>query len=101
MILCTREKERIFADNVPVIVLSGAFKREFRELLLKMVGEKKSWTKVRKKMNASALDFLKKKYQKLKQGDAKGKLTDEEKSQLRSMKAFSTVFKRFSTNNKL
>ena len=26
MILCTGEKERIFADNVPVIVLSGALR---------------------------------------------------------------------------
>ena len=41
MILCTGEKERIFADNVPVIVLSGAFKREFRDLLLRTASEKK------------------------------------------------------------
>ena len=37
MILCTGEKERIFEDNIAVIMLSGAFNRDFKELFLKIV----------------------------------------------------------------
>ena len=37
MILCTGEKERIFADNVAVSMLSRAFNRDFKELFLKIV----------------------------------------------------------------
>ena len=41
MILCTGEKQRIFEDNIAVIMLSGAFNRDFKELFLKVASEKK------------------------------------------------------------
>ena len=56
MILCMGEKKRIFEDNIAVIVLSGAFNRDFKELFLKIVSEKKKWRLVRKKANTSTLD---------------------------------------------
>ena len=33
--LCTGKKEKMFVDNVAVIMLSGAFNRDFKELSLK------------------------------------------------------------------
>ena len=101
MILATGENETMFTNHVSIIVLAGAFNEEFEELLSELQAEGKKWGSVRKQANESALDILKKKYKKLKSQPGKAKFTDKNKSQVRSMLAFSKIFKRFFTDNKL
>ena len=87
----------MFECYVSIIVLAGTFHDDFEELFNTLKAKNQKWTSVRKEANQTARDILKKKIEKLKKVK---KCTDENKQQIRSMIAFSKIFKRFFTTNK-
>ena len=102
MILATGENKGMFENYVPFIVFAGVFKHEFEKLFMKLKDKKSKWSSLQKEAKESALKTLKKEYKKIKSkagGDVR--MTDENKRQIRSTLAFSVIFKRWFTNNKI
>jgi len=104
------ENKGMFENYVPFIVFAGVFKHKFEELFMKLKDKKMKWSKstkmkwssLQKEEKESALKTLKEEYKKIKSkpgGDVR--MTDENKRQIRSAFAFSAIFKRWFTNNKI
>ena len=69
---------------------------------MKLKDKKSKWSSLQKEAKESALKTLKEEYKKIKsKADGDVKMTEENKRKIRSALAFSVIFKRWFTNNKI